>query len=268
MASDIDKTREKVGIDKLSITERNDMFRQFVEYGGKTQYKRNKDLGGRTDNRSKPGPLKVSESPGPGPQENGKSRLGPSNDSSQNRITDRINLQRHVKKNRLADLLILGFKGFTLKVTTFGGNKITHSFIKDLHEQIRWYFEEISVTLNSIMENEPAVVEQIKSMSKGVNSIFYEVLVRLIELYDEKEFLKISVMFSRKKIPSDIYMKMFKQFFKKLYILAQFKNVCKTYVEKAVVLKGINNNITHGRQRGVGLYAGHCLQIADRIKKN
>ncbi|HEB33392.1 MAG TPA: hypothetical protein ENI15_21340 [Spirochaetes bacterium] len=244
MVRDIDKTREKVGIDKLSMKERDGLFRQFVEHGGKIEYKINRNLSGQMANRCKSGPLKVSESPGPALQENRKSQQGPVNDSSQNRIYDRIKLQRPVNKNRLADLLILGFKGFMLKVTTFGGKKITHSFIKEFHEQIRWYFEEISVTLSSILENEPAVVEQIKRMSKGVNSIFYEVLVRLTALYDETEFLKIAVVFSRKKIPSDIYMKIFKQFFKKLYILAQFKNVCKTYVDKAVVLKGVNNDIT------------------------
>ncbi len=244
MVRDIDKTREKVGIDKLSMKERDGLFRQFVEHGGKIEYKINRNLSGQMANRCKSGPLKVSESPGPALQENRKSQQGPVNDSSQNRIYDRIKLQRPVNKNRLADLLILGFKGFMLKVTTFGGKKITHSFIKEFHEQIRWYFEEISVTLSSILENEPAVVEQIKRMSKGVNSIFYEVLVRLTALYDETEFLKIAVVFSRKKIPSDIYMKIFKQFFKKLYILAQFKNVCKSHVDKAVVLKGVKNNNT------------------------
>jgi hypothetical protein len=244
MIRDVDKTREKVGIDKLSVKERKDLFQQFVDHGGKIEYKVNRNLSGRMAKRPKPCQLKLSVSPEPDLKDNGKSQENHLNDSLQNRIFERIKFHRQPEKNRLADLLILGFKGFTLKVTNLVGNKITPSFIKDFHEQIRWYFEEIYVTLNSILENEPTVVEQIKRLSTGVNSIFYEVLVRLTELYDEKEFLKIAEVFSRKKIPSDTYMKIFMKFFKKLYILAQFKNVCKNYVNKAVVLKGVDNNIT------------------------
>jgi len=244
MIRNIDKTREKVGINKLGMKERNELFRQFVEYGGKTDYKANRDLSRRTANRGRSGQLKLAETSDQGLKENEKSQQNPVNDPSQNRILDNLKLQKQAPKNRLGDLLILAFKGFTLKVTTFGGKKVTNNFVKEFNDQIRWYFEEIYVTLNSILENEPAVAEQIKRMSKGVNSIFYEVLIRLTELFDEKEFLKIAVVFSRKKIPSDIYMKGFKQFFKKLYILAQFKSVCKKYVNKAVVLKGVDNNIT------------------------
>ena len=242
MIRDIDKTREKTGIDKLSMQERNELFRQFVEHGGRIKYYgcNSPDTGNVSQCRLID--LKKSQSKlhSIGTQTHRSSE----NKLYQKGIAGNIRIHEQVKKNRIADLLILVFKGLTLKVTTLSGGKIAHGFIRDFHENIRWYFEEITVTLNSILDGEPTVVDQIKVMSKGVNSIFYEVLVRLTELYDEKEFTKIAVMMSRRKIPPEIYMKSFKGFFKKLYILAQFKNVCKIYVKKAVSLKGVNNNIT------------------------
>jgi hypothetical protein len=242
MIRDIDKTRQKTGIDKLSMKERNELFRQFVEHGGKIKYYGYNDKNKKNGHHCKFIDLKKpkGQTHTPGDQ----TTLDSPDNQYQDGIAGKIKIHEQVKRNRIADLLILGFKGLTLKVTTLSGSKITQSFIKNFQEQVRWYFEEISVTLNSILEGEPAVVDQIKIMSKGVNSIFYEVLVRLTNLYDEKEFTKIAGIMSRKRIPAEIYMKSFKLFYKKLYILAQFKNVCKTYVKKAVALKGANNNIT------------------------
>ena len=56
-------------------------------------------------------------------------------------------------------------------------------------------------------------------------------------LYDEQEFETISKSFSNANIPHGPYAEIYKQFFKKIYILGQYTDLCKFFIQKSVDLQ-------------------------------
>ncbi len=242
MTSDIERTREKVGIERLDVIERKELFGLFIDHGGKIVGERKKKTQGQLIRYKRQEMSKKSIGKKKGSQKAKQPAIKHFEaDAADKR---RIKIFQANKNVKLIDLIIIQMKGLTNKVFRFGGRKFTRSFVTTFEEQIRWYYEELYVTLNSILKEEDPVIDEIKRMSKGTNSIFFEVLTRLNALYDEREFLTVAEAVSRKTIPGEIYMKVFKQFFKKIYMLAQFKNICKMYMEIAVEIKGRNNKIS------------------------
>ncbi len=246
MTSDIERTREKVNIERLDVVERKELLDLFIDHGGKIVGEKKKKTQGQIIRHEHQEMSKKSIGNKKGSQKGSQKAKQPAIKHFETDAADkrRIKIFPANKNVKLIDLIIIQMKGLTNKVFRFGGRKFTRSFVRTFEEQIRWYYEELYVTLNSILKEEDPVVDEIKRMSKGTNSIFFEVLTRLNALYDEREFLTVAEAVSRKTIPDAIYMKVFKQFFKKIYMLAQFKNICKMYMEIAVEIKGRNNKIS------------------------
>ncbi|MBA7662663.1 hypothetical protein ES703_70693 [subsurface metagenome] len=244
MLRDIEQTREKVGIHELDTAERKKLFRKFSKHGGKVVDQDDK----------KPKSQIVRKKPSK-KQKKIKQKYENRQISLKEKQTlkkplqeiepgiDKEVIKRLEKKNRIADLIKIRLKGFQHKIFTIGGNRFTNKFIKSIKKSVRERFVELSISLNSILTGEVAVINDIRRMSTGKNSTFYEVLVRLNALYDEKEYLIVSKVISNKIIPEKSGLEIFKQFFKKIYILGQFRSICKMCVEKAVVIHGKNNKI-------------------------
>jgi hypothetical protein len=219
MGRDIDKTRDTIGVDELDSEERIRLLKDFLKHGGRVIGSLKKKDKGEILRKKHVAEIDVQK--------------------------NKIHNQGTVKKARLTDIIKIQLHGFHHGVFTVGGNRLTGKFLKSLKKETRERLVELSLSLSSILTGEISIINHIRRASTGENSTFYEILVRLNELYDEQEYLKILKALSARTIPENQHLELIKGFFKKLYILGQFKSVCKMCLEKAVAIQGTHNNILH-----------------------
>jgi hypothetical protein len=95
----------------------------------------------------------------------------------------------------------------------------------------------LHLLVNSFIRGKGSIKKEVLSLSTGENSLFYEVLYRMGLFYNEGEFETISKLLSNKSIPSGSHVEVYKQFFKKIYILGQYTDLCKFFLQKALDLQ-------------------------------
>lgn len=245
MVRDIDNTREKIGIREMDTSERKKLLKLFTEHGGKvvdqdiTQQpkkpiQRQHSSQNSKDTSKKLETRKVPPKEGLTSQKFQTKPLAPGTQKIQKSAEKKASIFGRIK---------IQLRGFQFNLFTLGGNKFKNTFIRSVQKPIRERFIDISLALNSILLGEVSVINEIKRLSTGKSSTFYEVLVRLRDLYDEKEYLAIAKVISNKSIPKKAHIPLFKQFLKKLYILGQYRSICKMCIEKAILIQGKHNRV-------------------------
>jgi hypothetical protein len=244
MTRDIEQTRDKLGIREMEREERKRLLKLFTEHGGRVidektnKHRENMDLSssyGKRKHENTLGQYFVGKAYGITHEEEEQARLIAQIRSSASR--------HHTKQGKLGGLLKIQFKGIQYRVFTVGGNRFTHGFVSEIKKSMRERFVDIALSLNSILQGEVSVINDIRRLSTGKNSTFYEVLVRLYNMYDDAEYLHIVRVIGQRTIPDDSYLPEFKEFFKKMYILGEYKNICKMCLDKAIFIQGKHNRI-------------------------
>jgi hypothetical protein len=241
MGKDIDKLRQQTGIDKLGSKQRQKLFKDFVDHGGRVIHKR--DGKGKIKR-----PLNVHKAVQEQVKEEKQKRetvfeTPPHKKPAVETTPGEKAPEKRKKKNKISDALKIYLKGLLQKIFTLSGNKFSDSFINHVDTLLSESLVDIYASINSILRGENSVKDEILRLSTGENSIFYEILVRLNALYDEVEFLSIEKYIKKKNLPDGNSLPLFKQFFKRFYILGQNADICKLYVKNAVEIQGKRKNI-------------------------
>lgn len=244
MTRDIEQTRDKLGIREMERKERKRLLKLFTEHGGRVidektnQHHEKKALYspyGKSRHASTLSQYAVS-----------KTYVSDREEAEQARLLSQIrgSASKHdAKVGKLGGLFKIQLKGIQYRVFTVGGNRFTQGFVREIKKSIRERFVDIALSLNSILQGEVSIINDIRRLSTGKNSMFYEVLVRLYSLYDEAAYLHIVRVIGQRTIPDDSYLPEFKEFFKRMYILGEYRNICKMCLDKAIFIQGKHNKI-------------------------
>lgn len=235
MGENIDKLREKTGIDKLDPDQRKKLFRDFVDHGGEivTEEKRKVALGSAK--------TPIERKPSDRGEE--RERQRPSTGKTADKVTPGTASRTMAKKTlwekrpKKKNSLKIYVHGMLLRVFALNGNKFRDKFLDDFRDTVKNHLMNLHLLVKSFLKGSSSIKKTIMTLSTGENSLFYEILYRMSILYDEQEFEAISKSFSNKTIPSGPYVDIYKQFFKKLYILGQYTDLCKFFIQKSVDLQ-------------------------------
>ncbi len=232
MGKDYDKIRQKIGIDKLETTERKKLFHEFVEHGGQIVEDELSPKGKLL--RSRTIPKKPTEKK---PVQKNKPSL---TSKPLKRITQKSTpdikktVRKKKKRAKLRDLITLYLKGLLLKVFAARGNIFSDKFIHYINSQVKESFLDLSVTIGSFLHGDNNIKKEVLRLSTSENSVYYEFLVRMSRLYSEEEFNTIVRVISNGELPPQEHFNIFKEFFKRLYILSQYTDLCKLYMDKSI----------------------------------
>jgi hypothetical protein len=97
--------------------------------------------------------------------------------------------------------------------------------------------------MDSFLKGDGSIRRDIYRLSIGENSTFYEFMVRLSSLYNEKEFAEIEKALSLRIVPKPHQLAPFKQLFLRMYVLGQFLDLCKVYTDKALEIQSNRGKI-------------------------
>jgi hypothetical protein len=106
-----------------------------------------------------------------------------------------------------------------------------------VHKQIKESLLDLKVTIDSFLYGENTIKKEILRLSTAENSTFYEFLIRMGELYNEEEFTLILNAIAVRTIPKKESIDVFKSFFKRMYIIGQYSDLCKLYMDKSLDLQ-------------------------------
>jgi hypothetical protein len=223
MSRDIDDTRKRIGVGGLDEEQRKKLFREFIDHGGQVvDYQRirggivrkklplEKMPAAESVTVKKPKkpthPLRVAKPPSAAPK----------------------------KRRNLVSAARINVKGLFLKVWGFGGKRLKESFVTTVKREIKDALVDIDLLTGSMLRGNSSVKREILLSSKGENSFLYECVARLSDIYDEVEWTDFEKLVSERKIPKFSYMLPLKNIFRKVYILGQYKNLCKLHMFTAV----------------------------------
>ena len=259
----VERTRERVGVHGLDDTERRELLKRFVAHGGK--------VAGEEEKRSKGEILRRSKGTGIAGWF-GAARRGGSEALSRTSAADTARGGADLPagpssdraKSFLSDRILVQLRGFKRGVFTFGGRRLDAGFVRSVKTEVRERLRETHIAMCSILNGEVNVNNELLRMSTGKNSNFYEVLLRVNGLYDEEELGGIIRAISsrggkpNRGIPPPSTLPLFKGFFKKLYVLSQYRSLCRICAVKAIEIQG--------RETGMSAEAVRALKV--RIARN
>ncbi len=239
MADDINRTREKIGIDKLDPEQRKKLFQEFVRHGGHVIDESKRKRGVIIRKKPYSGPREVEYQVRHGESYKNKVQL------EKHPVTSKKKpLPSKKKKYRIIDRTVLLFLGIKNRVISFPGKKLSKNLLKFIEKDLYNSINDIHVALSPIVGDNSAIKKIILLKSRGSNNLFYEMIYRLYDLFNEDELKAIiKVLTDKKTVPETKYIYIFKPFFKKLYILSQYVNEAKLYVEKAIYIYQKKRNI-------------------------
>ena len=245
MTHDIYKIREKIGINYLDPEQRKKLFEEFVKHGGQVidESKRPRGVIARKFVGTKGESAVVKEHKTTVSEKESEEKRTPSYPKTTISKSYERDLKysskqpkstQTKKKYRLSDRIILYYKGFRNGVIGLNVTALTKNFIEFIENDCTNSLIDLNMAIICFLQDKTSIKQEIIRLSRGSNSTFYEFIVRLSYLYDEKEFNTIKKILSSRKIPDQKYLYLFKIFFKRFYILAQNTSISKLYIENAL----------------------------------
>jgi hypothetical protein len=245
---ELDRLRSKIGIDRLEAAQRKKLFREFVDHGGQVVEQKTIPKGDALKRRElltgdrKPGEtVGVRRPPQHGPQE-GKPRERQDQTTSPHAAELKA-ARRARKRIRLGELVHIYARGIVLKVLSFRWNRLSDAFIDYVHRSVKESFIDLSISMDSFLKGDGSIKRDIYSLSVGENSTFYEFMVRLSSLFNEKEFTEIEKTLASRAVPKPHQLEPFKQLFLRLYVLGQYLDLCKLYIDKALDIQSRHGKV-------------------------
>jgi len=227
MNRDIDRIREKAGIDKLDIESRKKLFKEFIEHGGEVI----------EEKTFKKKPTKTTAIiNGKKPKEHFPSKL-PSTLPQRIVKTEVKQVKPAKKKIKTFDMLKIYMRGVIENVFTLSGKEFRESFIRFVDKEVKECLKDLHLTTKSMLKGGSEVRKEMVRLMVAKKSMIYEFLLRMKDLFDEKEFEVITGAIYRKSMPGKKYLPVFKQFCKRLYILSRYIDNCKLFIEDALELQ-------------------------------
>ncbi|MGQ9616596.1 MAG: hypothetical protein ACUVWJ_09390 [Spirochaetota bacterium] len=227
MCPDLNRLRSKIGIDRLDETQRKKLLKDFIEHGGKvieegeekkTQNEVAKKHAGyigatvAEESQKMRSPLKLPEKTYTGLKKAKKSE----------------------RKAKIIHNLKIYIKGLMLKVLSSGGKKFSENFVRFIRTEAKNRLLEMHLLTGSFLKGSSSIKKIVLKLSTAENSYFYEFLYRLHDLFKEDEYSSIEKAVSKKFIPAGPNMEVFKQLFKKIYILSQYREYSRLFINKAI----------------------------------
>lgn len=227
MCPDLNRLRSKIGIDRLDETQRKKLLKDFIEHGGKVieegeekkpQDEVAKKHGGNIgatvaeESQKKRSPLKLPEKT----------------------YTELKKAKKSERKGKIIHNLKIYIKGLMLKVLSSGGKKFSENFVRFIRTEAKNHLLEMHLLTGSFLKGDTSIKKIVLKLSTAENSYFYEFLYRLHDLFKEDEYSSIEKAVSKKFIPAGPNIEVFKQLFKKMYILSQYREYARLFTNKAI----------------------------------
>ena len=125
----------------------------------------------------------------------------------------------------LPDIIILGVEPKEVRIGL------------ELSKQVKEALIDIDLFTGSVLRGNSSIRGEILRYSIGENSYLYEFMVRLNDIYDEIGWANFQKLISFRQIPNPSQILPVKSLFRKLYILGQYRTVCKVLVYKAIEIQ-------------------------------
>jgi hypothetical protein len=261
---EIEMTKIRVGVGELDQKERKRLLNQFIAHGGKVLRGDAANgaaarRAGRTDDGSPRGAARGEILRTYRKADRGTAKADAAAAArAEAPLSPAVPLRVAVtEKPRFTDLLRIQLEGMRRKVFAFGGGRLHERFVRLVRLEMGERLKELHLALGSILRGEVNVINEIRKASTGENSNFYEMLLRLDALYDEKEFGAIQRAVSGRRVPDKFALPLLQRFFKKIYILSEFRSVCKMCTLKAVGIQG----------RDGGIHSEALLALEDQLSR-
>ena len=272
MTKDIYKIREKIGIDNLDLEQRRKLFEEFVKHGGQVidESKRPHGIIFRKKRIEDSKSAVISEQKTIDSSTNTKeasihtppkaSILTSYREDFKSK-TKGLKTKHKRKRYKLSDRIILYYKGLKHGIIGLNAKKLSKRFIEFIETDTANSLVDLNLAVISLLTDKTSIKQQIVQISKGSNSTFYEFIIRLSLLYNEEEFNSIKKLLSIKKIPHSKYQYIFKNFFKRFYILAPYTSISKLYLEKALEIYKKKNNTDPDTIEKMKIHLKSCINI-------
>jgi hypothetical protein len=245
---ELDRLRSKIGINRLEATQRKKLFREFVDHGGQVV---ERNTIAKTDALKRREHLTGDRKPGETPGDRRSPPQGPSSAKSPERQdaakpahTAELKASPKARRRiRLSELVHIYTRGIVLKVLSLRWNRLSDTFVDYMHRSVKESFIDLSISMDSILKGDGSIRKDIYRLSIGENSTFYEFMVRMNALFNEKEFTEIERAVASRTVPKPHQLAPFKQLLLRLYVLGQFPDLCKLYIDKALEIQSRHGKI-------------------------
>ena len=220
MSRNIDDTRNRIGVESLNEGQRNKLFKDFIDHGGKVE-KRPK--GQDMSSRPRRGSPAVKKAP-PG-REVSPARRAPSE------------TPKKKKGKTLFSTARITLRGRFLKVWGLGAKKLTERFVAGVKGPIKNALVDLDLITTSMLEGSSAAAREILSSSVGEYTLLYECILRLSDVYDEALWSAFETLASERRIPKASHISTVKDLFKRLYVLGQHRHACTLSILKGIEIQ-------------------------------
>ena len=230
MGRDIDDTRKRIGVGGLDDEQRKKLFKDFIDHGGKVVDKRRTATDvlrrrpatlGEGEKRPSVEPGRVEKTGRPLPTQ---------------RVT-RPTSKKRKKRSNLVSTVRINIKGQLLKVWGFGGKRLREGFVAAVKKDIKGALVDVDLVTGSMLRGNSSVSREILRSSTGEDSFLYECIARLNDIYDDIEWSDFEKLISDRRIPKPSQIFPCKSLFKKMYILGQYRSLCKLHAYNAVEIQ-------------------------------
>ncbi len=255
MDRDINRTREKVGIDKLSPEQRKRLFEEFIKHGGQvlTDSKRQKGVILR-EKRYKT----YSDKKAVYEKKESKRELQKRQQKSS--VSYKKTYLKN-KKYKLIDRIILFFLGIKYGVFNILGGTFSKNFTNFVNKELYNNLLDIHKALSPIVRDNSPIKREILRKSKGSNDLFIEIILRLYNIFNKDELNGLKkIVSSKRNIIEYRYIYILKPLFKKLYIVSHYINEAKIYVEKALLIYQKRKDIDPSITDQMTLHLKFCIE--------
>ncbi|MCB1160800.1 MAG: hypothetical protein KDK45_25080, partial [Leptospiraceae bacterium] len=241
---EFDKTKKAIGIGKMDDKDREQMFNKFKSAGGEVVKDKKPEEDPSQKNRSKNRPSTGSSGKGTGGSVARRSSGTTSNRSKQSETSSPYILPSGKKEKSQQEIeaqmgnflnrLIIKFKCWAGKVTSFGNSDLLAEFISELNLECKNSLLEMKMAGLDIMAD-PGVGKKIATELDKINPLYIELIGKAHKLYDSSEFESISGTYNSNQnfsVPIDRAAPSVYSLYRKIYYLYSFQG---TY-RKGIIL--------------------------------
>lgn len=231
MGRGLDDTKNKLGVDMMDDGTKKELFKKFTEHGGKviddSAARRQQEAGARSAARegavSGKTPGKGQEKKPADPKKTGKDKPG---------VGARIGL--------LVGRMKLYLRSVFQNVMESSGNSFSPKFFELLQNEATNKLLDLNLLLTPLVHAPHELKTKLQAGLTRLSSHYYELLLRMNQLYDEKNFRDILLRHTQApgaKVPPRSVEEPLRELYKRLYVLRHYSQGCVASLTKGLEIQ-------------------------------
>lgn len=257
MGRGLDDTRNKIGANSMDNSMKKELFKKFTDHGGKiiddTEARRQQQ---RYDKKKQAEYLKKMDSSRGRKHQNLHPELNSAALTKGKKDKDGTGARISILVGRMK----LFMRSVFQNVTDFSGNYFSASFFTLLQKDAQNRLLDLKLLLTPLVHASPELKTKLQGTLSRLSSIYYELLLRMEQIYDERTFRELLARFVQSrdaKIPPKSIGEPLRDLYKKIWILRNFHQGCTIALTRSLEIQGevdekekvaIRRNISHARK--------------------